>query len=424
MENFLRKPIKVPLDNLWPDPNNPRLAPEEAPGYSDPKKLFDPKRRTEIFHRLLDETSFDVPTLVRTIIGQGWMAIDNMIVWQHPKDSTHYVVVEGNRRRLALEQIRSQELPKAKQKLAKMSGKAATFGPKEVEDQKALVAQLERIVADTATLQVVPLDATSLEDLDRKLPRVLAVRHITGAKMWGNYAEDLWLLKRFQQLFEDKHPKAKQLSWDADILEQIATEASIGKTKAKRQLKAAHWYSHFRAEWEDKLPEGEEFVPGDYYLFEQISARPRVRTQLRIGEDDFAIPPESERALFEWVFKLPRGGNDADKNPNKFFRHENITLWDQIYQYDESQQGRTGFALRFDVDKPEEAPAMREVEAQYLSHKAQLQPHAVLDDLLQRLDQLRATQLTSQGSAFRSQLERLRTVADRFLKMIDAADAK
>jgi hypothetical protein len=423
MENFLLKPIKVSLDNLWPDPNNPRLALEDAPGYTDPKALFDQKRRAQIF-LTLGEGAYDVSTLVHTIIGQGWMAIDNMIVWKHPKDSDHFIVVEGNRRRLALEEIRIKELPKEQKKLQKMKDKASTFAKKDLEEQKKLVAQLERIVAETATLTVVPLDASTLDELDRKLPRVLAVRHITGAREWGNYAEDLWLLKRFRQLFEDKHGKNKGFFWDDDVLKHVSAEASIGKPKAKRQLKAASWFSHFRLDWESELPKGEEFGSTDYYLFEQISKRPWIRQQFRIGEDDSAIPKESERALFEWVFRLPRDKKNADNNPNKFFRHENITLWDQIHQYDESQQGRTSFAMRFDVDKPEEAPRMREVEAQYLSHKAQRRPHAILDDLLQRLTQIPADTLASEGEAFRLQLEQLRTVAERFLKMIKAAAAK
>ena len=422
MENFLLKPVRVPLDNLWPDPNNPRLALEDAPGYTDPKKLFDPKRRAAISEKLA-ENAYDVSTLVQTIIGQGWMAIDNMIVWKHPKDPNHYIVVEGNRRRLALEDIRVKELPKAKQRLEKMVAKASTFDKKELDEQKKLVAQLERIISDTATLNVVPLDASTLAELDRKLPRVLAVRHITGAKEWGNYAEDLWLLKRFHQLFEDKHTQSKGFFWDADILNYIAAEASISLTKAKRKLKAASWFSHFRAKWEDELPEKESFVPGDYYLFEQIAKRPWLRTQLRIGEDDSIIPYESERALFEWAFKLPRG-RTADDNPNKFFRHENISLWDQIHQYDEAQQGGTSFATRFDVDKPEDAPYMSELEAQYLSHKAQLKPHAILDDLLQHLSQITVERLRSEGEAFRKQLERLREVSDDFLKMMKAARSK
>lgn len=419
MEAFLKVAIPVGIDSLWPDPNNPRLALDDAPGYEDPKRIYDPDMRKQIFEKL-GEDAFNVADLVQTIIGQGWMPIDNIIVWPHPKRSDCYTVVEGNRRLLALNTIRAKELPKAKAKLARITAKPTNYTKSELEDQKAVVAGLERVVQDTETLTVVPLNALTVDELRHKLPRVLAVRHITGAKEWGNYAEDLWLLDRFQQLFEDNHPKSKGLFWDADLIKHIADEASISLTKAKWQLKAASWFSHFRAEWEDQLPKDEEFGPSDYYLFEQISKKPWVRQQLQVGEDALALPPESERALFGWVFKLSRG-KSADENPNNFFRHENITLWDQIHRYDDVHG--TSFAMRFDVENPDTAPHMHEVEAEYLSHKAQRKPHAVINDLLQRLSQFTAEQLASEGDAFRAQLTQLHNVSDKFLKMIDAVVA-
>jgi len=416
MDAYLKPHIQVPLESLWPDPNNPRLGLEDAPGYEDPELLYDAETRQQIYDTLA-EPVYNVSELVQTIAGQGWMPIDNIIVWKHPGDSGNFTVVEGNRRREALEEIRSKVLPKEKAKLERMNTKRTGYSKPDLDEQERSVKLLEGIVADTALLSVVPLDADSVADLERKLPRVLAVRHITGAKMWGNYAEDLWLLARFQHLFAEKHSEDTGLFWDGELIKKVAAEASITPTKAKWQLKAAIWFSHFRNQWEDELPENEEFGPTDYYLFEQISKKPWVRQQLRVGEDDISLQAESESTLFEWVFKLPRPGT-ADGNPNRFFRHENLTLWDQIHRYDD--QHGTSFAMRFDVDNPEDAPMMREVEAEYLSHKAQRKPHAVINDLLQRMGELTAEQLASEGEAFKSQLKQLRTSADKFLKMIDA----
>jgi hypothetical protein len=56
-------------------------------------------------------------------------------------------------------------------------------------------------VADADELGVVPFNAATVSELEHKLPRVLAVRHITGAKESGNYTEDLWLLNRYHQVF-------------------------------------------------------------------------------------------------------------------------------------------------------------------------------------------------------------------------------
>jgi hypothetical protein len=410
--------LEVPLDHLWPDPNNPRLALEEAPGYTDPAKLFDEPTRARIFEEL-GEQAYNVDDLVDAIVGQGWMPIDNIIVWQHPADHEREVVVEGNRRRLALERIRTDVLPKEQRKLKRMQGKAATYPKNQLEAQAETVARLERIVKDTTILPVVRIAADSVEELERKLPRILAVRHIAGTKEWGNYAEDLWLLHRYQQLFEDKHGDGKGIFWDDDVIGKVADEATLSAMKAKWQLKSANWFSHFRAEWEDRLPEGEEFQKTDYYLFEQISRKPWVRSQLGVTDSAMVLPEQAEEALFEWDFKLPRT-KTADTNPNKFFRHENITLWDQMNRYD--QDNGTSFAMRYDVEKPEDAPPMAELHAAYLTHKAQRKPHAVIDDLLQRLSDLTAEQLATEGQIFRVQLERLRDEATTFLKMIDAAE--
>lgn len=418
MEIYLRPPpIHVAIDELWPDPNNPRLALKDPPGYDDPARLFDEEVRNAIFEDL-GEDAFTVDDLVGAIVGQGWMPIDNIIVWQHPDVAGRYVVVEGNRRRLALERIRTDRLSKERRKLERMQNKASSYPTNQIEEQAELVRRLESVVADTNDLPVVPIAADSVDELQDKLPRILAVRHITGAKEWGNYAEDLYLLQRYLHLFEDKHPGGS-FFWDESLMRQVANEASLGITTAKRKLKAANWFGHFRAEWEDELPDDQEFQKTDYYLFEQISRRPRIRQKLGIGDDTVALPPETEKALFEWAFKLPRG-RTRDENPNKFFRHENITLWDQMARYDEEHG--TAFALRFDPENPEEAPSMAELEAAYLTHKAQRKPHAVIDDLLRRLAELTAEQLATEGDIFRVQLEQLRDQADRFLKMIDAAE--
>lgn len=419
MESYLRKPERVSLDDLYPDPNNPRLGLDDAPGYQDPAALFDEEVRKRIFEDL-GQDAYDVNSLVEAVIAQGWMPIDNIIVWQHPTVSGRYIIVEGNRRRLTLERIRTVELEKAKKKLARMRAKASAYPKADIEEQESLVAHLEQIVADTATLEVVPINATTVDELEHRLPRVLAVRHITGAKTWGNFAEDLWLLNRFDQLFQDTHGADTPLFWDASVIGQVADEASLGHTVAKRKLKAAKWYSHFRAEWEDELPDDEEFEASDYYLFENISRKPWVRQQFNIGEDDLVMPPETERTLFNWVFRLPRGKTAAD-NRNVFYRHENVLLWDQMKRYDDEHG--SDFAGRFQVDNPEDAPTMAVVEAEWRMHKVRRKPHAVLDELLRRLAELSAETLTSEGRVLRAQLKKVGELADKYVKMIDAAEA-
>ncbi|ORA16380.1 hypothetical protein [Mycobacterium asiaticum] len=420
MEKYLRDPVQVPIANLFPDPNNPRLALEDAPGYADADALFDPATRKEILDEI-GEKSYGIDDLVEAIRGQGWMPIDRIVVWQHPDDPDHYVVVEGNRRLVSLNRIRTTELDKAVKKLQRMQAKPTAYSKRDLETAEDVVERINQIIADTEKLDVVPIDATTPAELLRKLPRVLAVRHIVHAREWGNYAEDIWLLRRFEHLFADTHGAGTELFWDSATIKKIAQEASLGETVTKRKIRAAKWFSHFMAEWEDELPEGESFGKTDYYLFENIGKKPWVRGKLGVGEDDLAIPEQGEKALFAWVFKEPGRGN-GDTNPNKFFRHENILLWDQINRYDESQTPPTSFASRFDVENPEDAPTMHAVEAEYLMHKATKKPHAVLDDLLRRLSEFKAEQLAAEGSFLKGQLVQVHDLAEKFIKMIDASE--
>jgi hypothetical protein len=419
VEIYLRPAITMPIDDLYPDPHNPRLALEDPPSYEDADALFDEEVRKSIFGELGDQ-AYGVDDLVQAIVGQGWMPIDNILIWIHPDVPGKGVIVEGNRRRLALEKIRVEHLPAARRKLERVKSRGKSTAKHQIQEMEERVRRLERVVADTEELRVLPVNADTVEELGRKLPRVLAVRHITGAREWGNFAEDLWLLNRYFHLFADKHGDDKGPFWDNDVIGNIADEASLGTTKAKWQLKASSWFSHFKNEYEDQLPAGEEFGKTDYYLFELISRKPWVRTQLDIGEDAFELPAEAEQVLFEWVFKEPRG-KTADQNPNVFYRHENVVLWDQMRRYDDAHG--TSFAAAFNTEEASEAPTMREIEAQWLTHKAQRKPHAVLDDLLRRLKELTAEQLAAEGQAFRAQLEQLEKQAGKFLKMIDAAES-
>ncbi len=420
MESFLKSKVEIALDDLYPDPNNPRLGLDDAPGYDNVDKLFSEESRELIFGRL-GQDAYGVDELVSAIVGQGWMPIDNILVWQHPGDGGKWVVVEGNRRRLALERIRHDVLPKAERKLARMRDKSGQFTAQDLKAQENLNLRLKKIADDTAVLDVIPVDAESADELDRKLPRVLAVRHITGAKKWGYYAEDLWLLQRYSHLFQGKHEPDTPLTWDDGLIGHVADEACLSPTKTKRQLKSSSWFSHFKAEWEDELPEGQEFRDEDYYLFSLISQKPWVRRQLSIDDQATRIPPEGERVLFDWVFNLPRP-RSADDNENVFYRHENIKVWDDMNRYDQKPENNTSFAARFDVEDHENVPRMHEVEAEWLSHKARTKPADVMDSLLRRLKELGAETLVNEGDYFKGMLTELELLTSKYLKMIEAAE--
>jgi hypothetical protein len=416
METYLRPPIQVPFDSLYLDPNNPRLYPDDPPGYDDVQKLLDPELQKLLETRVEEE--FGVDALMQAVIGNGWMPIDAIVVWEHPNGSQHNIVLEGNRRTVTLRQVRTR-LPKEQQKLERMRERRTRVAQHDLDAQERLVERLERIIEDTTEITVLPLDAANQSELEHKLPRVLAVRHISGAKDWGNYAQDLWLLQRYDQLFEDTFP-GEATRWEPSLVAQVADEASLTKVTAKRQLMAASTFSHFKIEFEDDLPGDDEFRPSDYYLFENIVKKPWLREQFALSENDLNLPEDSERVLFEWVFKLERP-RTADDNENVFYRHENVLLWEKIKRYDDVHG--TAFAKRFDVEHPENAPRMMEVEADYRAHMARKKPGDVLENLLNHLGTINEATIEAEGMFLQEQLKRLEKRTKRLLRMITAAEA-
>lgn len=409
-------PVAVPLDQLFLDPNNPRLGLADKPGYRDVGKLFDSGLQNEIIEDLAED-AYDVTGLVDAIVAQGWTPVDNVLAWPHPDDPERWVVVEGNRRRLALERIRTTIIKREREKLARMKKRAATYSADQIEEQTAFVARLQAIMDETATLRVVEVDAATVDELEDKLPRVLAVRHITGTKHWGGYAEDLWLLGRYEALAKARGTRTH--GWDSGLVSQVAEEASLSSIMTKRKLRAASWESAFRAEWEGDLPDDSEFKPTDHYLFELIAQKPWLQSQLGIGESDRSIPDVGSKALFTWIFQHPRP-KQGDLSDNTFYRHENIREWDAMHRYD--QKNGTDFAALFDVEAPDEAPRFAEIEAEWRAHKASRSSQSTVEALIRRLKQLTGDSLQHEGMVLRAQLEELRKLADSYIKMIDAVD--
>src|SRR4051812_36767121 len=132
MEKFLEKQIKVPFSSLYLDPNNPRLAVEEPPGYDDAKHLFDDELQRSLTIRVKE--TYDVSGLETAIKNQGWMPIDNIVVWRHPSFGDRYVVVEGNTRIVALRGFR-ERLDLEKKKLDRLKQGRKVLAKRDIAEQ-------------------------------------------------------------------------------------------------------------------------------------------------------------------------------------------------------------------------------------------------------------------------------------------------
>ncbi len=96
----------ISLENLIPDPNNPRLM-------SGAERRISPKDAAKgncvsCTYVKMKEDEFKIHELVDSIKENGWIPVDNIFVQEIP-DQDNYLVLEGNRRLTALQVIFNDE---------------------------------------------------------------------------------------------------------------------------------------------------------------------------------------------------------------------------------------------------------------------------------------------------------------------------
>ena len=415
----LKDPITVPFDKIFIDPNNPRIAEDRTSRYADPDKIFDyvlQDRLTKLTYEV-----YQAKELHDAIVAQGWVPIDSIIVWEHPDRSNHYIVVEGNTRTSVLRTIRQSTLEREKSKLERMC-KSTAMSKAEVRQQQRLVENIQQIISDTDSLTVCPVNAANIDQLEEILPRLLGVRHISHARQWGPFAENKYMASLYKQLFEQRHGVEQNLRLEQDVINQVAAKISLGSTKTRRNIQAACAFEHFKTNFQDQIPESEDFSNGDQYFFELILQNKYAAEQFGFTKDRLHLSDESEQALFAWAFSKPQLGNDED-NENIFYKAENIRQWSAMARYDSSKG--TAFAAQFDVSDPENVTkTMRIVEAEFLHHKAQRSPLDTLESLRQALRNLRGESLVMQAEFLIPTLKDISSMANHYLTMIRADAAK
>ncbi len=402
----------VPFEKIFLDPNNPRIAPEDPPGYNDPDALFADGLQGPLEARV--RSVYEVTNLEESILTHGWVPIDSIIVWEHPNKPGFYVVVEGNTRTVALRALRGERLERERKKLEKV--KKSKFG-EEVKIQEETIRRLEEIFERTSMLRVFPVAAKTVEQLQAILPRLLGVRHISHAKEWKPYATNLYILSLYEDLFHKRHGGKTDLRLEDDLVKAVAAMVSLGDTKTRRNIQAASAFSHFKRDFEHRLPDGDSFSDADHYFFELILQNTYPKEQFGFTKDMLKLPSESEEVLFQWAFSKPRNGKDDD-NDNVLYKAESIRSWHQMSKYDTG--AGTSFAKQLDVEAPSEAPPIRKVEAEYSMHRTQRTPIDALSSLLKALQELKVDTLVSQQEHLEPILEKVSQVVTRYQKMMKA----
>ena len=413
--NDLGAPIEVPFERIYIDPNNPRIAEDHDGRYETPDEIFDDALQERLTTRTYDV--YRASELEESIVAQGWIPIDAILVWEHSDSPDHYVVVEGNTRTAVLRTLRDVRLLREEAKLQRLKDRSKT-PREELREQEQQVTRIRQVIADTQMLTVFPVRAKTPAELEVVLPRLLGVRHVSHARQWGPYATNRYVLSLYERGFYARYGTGEPLRLEQDLIRGVAELLSLGNTKARRAIQSASAFDHFKRQYEDELPPGESFNDGDHYYFENILQNKYAQDQFGFTKDRLQMPDESEEALFTWAFSKPRPKKD-DENQNVLYKAENIRLWNQMASYD--AKNGTGFASQLNVDDPEATTeTMHDMEAGFLQHKRRQTPLDNLTKLLEALKELRGETMITQGDFLKPTLEEIRGVVDRYIHMIDA----
>lgn len=189
-----KKPELISIDNLELDPKNPRL----------PNSVE--RTQKAMLEYLARETSIE--ELMSVIAENGFFEGEALIAYEHPKSKGTYIVIEGNRRLVAVRLLHEPDLYPKRKRIQEIA-EEAEHKPK----------KLPVIVYD------------SREDV----LTYLGYRHITGVKQWDPLAKARYMLQLFQ--LTDKHKSAD------DRYKEVANEIGSRRDHIRRSLDALAVYN-------------------------------------------------------------------------------------------------------------------------------------------------------------------------------------
>ncbi|MBW6528979.1 ParB N-terminal domain-containing protein [Sphingomonas sp. RHCKR7] len=151
---------EVSVANIFLDPNNPRFWSEhnvrEVPDRRIPDERIQASARTNIDKHGIDD-------LYNSILRNGFLLLDRIVVRPIEGHDGKFVVVEGNRRFRSLTKLR------------------AAIEDEAVAEEGIDDDYLQRLLEQTATIQVLIYGGTGSEDISWMLQ---GIRHISGVRDW------------------------------------------------------------------------------------------------------------------------------------------------------------------------------------------------------------------------------------------------
>lgn len=286
------KKIKVQPEKLYLDPNNPRLITRDNDTY-DISETID--RVIQTRSKISDSNdSYKIKELENSIKQNGWWPIDFIFV-KKLDDNGRYLVLEGNRRVTAIQNIRQEE---------------------------NVNQELKSSLNEIEVMEI--LEDCSPEQLQKKITYLLGVRHHGSLKPWTPFAQANNIYLKYLELGSmDK----KSFKIDAYTAEHVANALSIDVKEVEERLRV------FRAmqqldEYEPIKNSDEGKIEDRYYSVCQevlTMGRKELKNYIRQDNENYELDEESLKRMNNLCFFDKANRNGAPiSNPQEWRKLANI----------------------------------------------------------------------------------------------------
>ncbi|MFZ1974832.1 MAG: ParB N-terminal domain-containing protein [Candidatus Acidiferrales bacterium] len=265
---------KLRTDQMLLDPNNYRFQ-DTSDFVSAELSRFHEKSVQDRAYRTLKETA-SVGQLKASIVRNGFIPVERIVVRSYPGKADAFVVIEGNRRLAALRWITEDDA-------------AGVNVPEDVKQ----------------TLNAVPVVIVEGEAGSLEHKALMGVRHVSGISEWGGY-------QRAKLVVELRD--AFQLD-STEVAERLAMSVH----EVNRRYRAFRALSQMR----DDEEYGEYAEPHTYPLFHEAVSLPAVREWLGWDDEKALFTKDVEREQF-YALLAPRESEDGPEKDPKIATYQEV----------------------------------------------------------------------------------------------------
>lgn len=344
----------LPMAKLLLNPNNYRFQETKEFVYADQKRFHEDSVQNRAYKTL--RTNASVEQLKASIIRNGFIPVEKLVVRKFTDSPERFLVIEGNRRLAALRWID--------------------------EDDKAGVNVPESVKTVFAGIPVVVVEG---EESALTYKALMGIRHVSGINQWGGYQRAKLVVELKDEFSLDSADVAERLGMTAHEVNR-----RFRGFKALSQMQNDEEYSEFSN-------------PDLYPLFHEAVALPSVRDWLGWVEESSAFKNTEELHRFYSLLVPTEIDEGQTKDPK-------ITTKDQVRELRSILVNKEAKTLLFDPAKTF-LDAMSVAKHEDIS-KSWLSNVASAIDSLQRIGVFEVMALTTEQL---SEVEKLRDVSAQLL---------